>query len=63
MKISAIQWAANSAIEISKSKEIIQEYKEEYTSMVEAIMSEFSQGSFIDNSLDDEKKEQVINLK
>lgn len=63
MKTSAIHWAGNVVVELLKTPELISEYKEDFVSMVEAIMVDFSQGSFIDLTLSDQSKEKAITLK
>ena len=63
VKVSAIEWAANIVVELLKTPELISEYKDDFVTIVDAIMDEFFQGSFIDMTLDDETKEKVITLK
>ena len=63
VKKSAIKWAWNLISELSKMTEIISEFRDDFVSMAEAIMEEFSQGAFIDMTLDDKVIEKVATLK
>ena len=63
IKENAIEWAAKFVVQIWKSNDAIQEYKEEFVSIAEAIMTQFSQGSFIDLSLNDSIRRIITQLK